>query len=234
MNNELFSSLVTNKKIAIIGPAPHLEGRNLGNFIDSYDVVCRINELHVPQKYEKSYGSKTNVVFHNLNSTDGVRDFKRDLKLYPKQSESLDMIICPQKSHDDAGVNIINLFQEYNLYNTPLLHVGDNFVHAACTIAGAKVNTGIISILYLLQFQIKELFVSVFSFYNEGIMSTDSYREDISLQGGLAYKCGEASHPQAPQKELFKKLLSEYPTIIKIDSYLKNILGVEHQNVHNL
>jgi hypothetical protein len=56
-----------NKKIAIVGPSPHLINKNIGDIIDSYDLVCRVNEVSA-WNYEKDYGSKTDIIFHNCGA----------------------------------------------------------------------------------------------------------------------------------------------------------------------
>ena len=42
--------LVKNKRVALVGPSPHLVGSNLGDKIDSFDIVCRINESSICKK----------------------------------------------------------------------------------------------------------------------------------------------------------------------------------------
>jgi len=49
---DLLRPIVENKKVVIVGPSPHLENKRLGSLIDSYDIVCRINEIF-PENMEK-------------------------------------------------------------------------------------------------------------------------------------------------------------------------------------
>ena len=37
------SEFVKNKRVAVVGPAAYLEGKNFGKLIDDYDVVVRPN-----------------------------------------------------------------------------------------------------------------------------------------------------------------------------------------------
>ena len=60
-------TLVKNKKVAIVGPSPHLVNTGLGQYIDSHDLVIRINEI-LPSGYFQDYGSKTDIVFLNLGN----------------------------------------------------------------------------------------------------------------------------------------------------------------------
>ena len=63
LNKDLLS-ILKGKRVAIVGPSPHLMGHNIGELIDSYDIVCRVNEVH-PTGYESDYGDRTDIVFHN-------------------------------------------------------------------------------------------------------------------------------------------------------------------------
>lgn len=56
-----------NKKIALVGPSPHLLGKNHGKFIDTFDLIIRINEHGVVQEMEKDYGSRTDIAFKTLS-----------------------------------------------------------------------------------------------------------------------------------------------------------------------
>ena len=42
--NERFSSFLKGKKVAYVCPSPHLEGLSMGDFIDSHDLVIRVNQ----------------------------------------------------------------------------------------------------------------------------------------------------------------------------------------------
>ncbi len=58
----VLAQFLRGKSIALVGPSPHLENLSLGETIDSYDVVLRVNEL----SYEigkNDFGSRTDVVF---------------------------------------------------------------------------------------------------------------------------------------------------------------------------
>lgn len=58
-----FDEYVTNKHLAIVGPAVV---ENNGSLIDACDVVIRMNSLGEPPIDIKSYGSKTDVVSYNV------------------------------------------------------------------------------------------------------------------------------------------------------------------------
>ena len=60
-------NILSHKSVAVIGPAPNLENKNLGNYIDSFDIVIRINEF-VSEELSSDYGSRTDVLFKSKNN----------------------------------------------------------------------------------------------------------------------------------------------------------------------
>ena len=60
-----FNDYLKGKSVVIVGPSPYLEGKSKGKFIDSFDVVIRMNKgWKIPPTQIKDYGSKTNIRWH--------------------------------------------------------------------------------------------------------------------------------------------------------------------------
>lgn len=57
-----FFKYIKGKRVIIVGPAGYLQGQKKGQWIDSHDVVIRMN-LAVPVEYPEDYGSKTDVLY---------------------------------------------------------------------------------------------------------------------------------------------------------------------------
>jgi hypothetical protein len=55
----------------------------MGNFIDSFDLVVRINELGISKEYFADYGSRTDVAFLTLS--------EQSLKVYKKMLEKVNI-----------------------------------------------------------------------------------------------------------------------------------------------
>lgn len=59
--------LLNDKTVALVGPAPTLINSNFGNFIDSFDVVCRVNlGFYVPPEIRKDYGERCDLLIIEL------------------------------------------------------------------------------------------------------------------------------------------------------------------------
>ena len=238
---EKLQELLHDKRVALVGPAPYLTKHKIGFYINNFDVVCRINEIHVAKEDEVSCGSKTDVVFHNLNSAEGISDFEKDMKTYPDVAANLRMVVCSQISTDDAGVNIVDNFKnfkEVHNYEVPFVHVGDSvFTYLQSRLGGARPTTGMISISTIIDSQPKELFIAGVTFYEEGDHSSKAYRKSLSnpeLRTRHDFTGGNSFHSQAPAKEYFKELLRKHTDMIQIDSHLSNILSVERFNTYQL
>lgn len=57
-----FASYISNKSIAIVGPVN--SGLNLGDEIDSYDIVLRFNYMGTEKLSQNNFGKKTNISFY--------------------------------------------------------------------------------------------------------------------------------------------------------------------------
>ena len=65
-----FQSFLENKKVILVGPASSMENSELGEFIDSHDVVVRINRgfLFTNPPDSKDFGTRTDILYHCLSS----------------------------------------------------------------------------------------------------------------------------------------------------------------------
>jgi len=61
------SSLYTPKRFLIIGNAKCLIGKNLGSFIDSYDVIIRMNNGITNEQFKNDVGSRTDFRFSRVS-----------------------------------------------------------------------------------------------------------------------------------------------------------------------
>lgn len=60
----LLFDLIEDKNVAIVGPSSYLKGKKLGNLIDSYDIVIKINRFEsLPSE---DFGYKVDILFSNF------------------------------------------------------------------------------------------------------------------------------------------------------------------------
>jgi hypothetical protein len=236
-------NLLEGKRVALVGPSPHLMGKKIGSLIDTYDIVCRVNEVH-PTGHEEDYGDRTDIIFHNCG-TRFIDVFYSRLRNAEQISKNLKYVICPcvKASGADNWSNwdhnfespVVWNFKRINSYNTPFHWIGIENYAKVYGYFGVEPNAGQTAILMLLQHQIKELFVTGFSFYAQGNSPSASHRPGHTNKGLENELIGNPGHPQGPQKDAFKgKLMREYGSKVIIDSYLNNLLNIGHSRVINI
>jgi hypothetical protein len=231
-------SLLNNKRIAIVGPSPHLIDKNIGDIIDSYDLVCRVNEVSA-WNYEKDYGSKTDIIFHNCGAH-CIDFFKYNLEKNTEITNNIKYIICPcikAKGQDnfsnwqkDYVSGVVENFKNINSFNLPYYWIGVEEYLKVYNSIGVEPNAGITSILFLLSCMPKELFITGFSFYNQGDFGAHSLRPGHSIEENE--RTGNFGHQQYPQILFFTNfIMKNFNNIIKIDSYLNDYLKLSHNNL---
>lgn len=225
------------KRIALVGPSSHLINKKAGWFIDAFDVIVRVGELY-PLGMEKDYGSRTNIYVNSLNS-DTPPQINREFENLKKKSinpDWLEFVICPQKPKDDRGILISDNFKKINYFveNKIKFHqITQEYYSFLISQIKTKSNTGINIIPLLLNYDIKNLFITGYSFYAQGPHSNQCYRPGYE---GITHPLNPTGHQQGPQIEYFKKniLNKKCGRKIIIDSYLDTILGFAHDRIINL
>jgi CMP-N-acetylneuraminic acid synthetase len=67
ISNSSAAALIAGKRVVIVGPAASLQGRGKGEFIDSHDLVVRVNlGCPVPEDQVADLGSRTDILYHVL------------------------------------------------------------------------------------------------------------------------------------------------------------------------
>lgn len=240
--DEELEKYLYNKKVALIGPAPYLQNYEIGEFLNKYDVLCRMNEIF-PVGQEKKYGSRTDIAFLNCASI-SVSDYIYKIRESLDISENMKYIICPviKAQHDWKG-DVVENAKMLNICNIPFSWIGKENYTMIHKEIGVEPNTGLMSILILLQYPIKELFITGMTFYSEFVgpvydrNTYDIYyhREHTPFNLQIGAFNPHLGHSQKEQINYFKNnILKKYFDKIKIDSHFSNILQVSYNNILQL
>ena len=237
LNSQLVN-LVAGKTVALIGPAPYLKNTNMGDKIDSYDIVVRPNEIIPPKDIRKDYGSKTDIMFCNFG-TPWMPGIKRKIETgdNKKYFKELKLVVASaiKSTHselnylswkDDYVSDVVANFNSINEYDLPFYWIGVKDYKAMYYSIGVEYNTGMAAIMMLLKYPIKELFVSGFSFYKGGNKYENLYYkghmdEKDTAGRSFGFNAGHGRHANLKQLEYFKNLLKLYPNTLKIDEKMK-------------
>ena len=215
-----FQKLLLNKRVVIVGPAPSIINSTQGEYIDSFDIVVRINKaIPIPEYLKKDIGSRTDILYNCLNSkSDNGGEIELEI------IKKLKYICCPyppiypfKKDIDTFMEQFIKRDKE-NKIN--FRHVDTKFYLKTVREMNTRPNSGIAAILDLLQFSLKELYITGFTFFKGGYYKEyRSYSETEVLE--RMKKIG--NHDQKLQIKYMKKIFLKDNRII-MDKELKKII----------
>ena len=229
--DERLAELVEGKRIAYVCPSPHLIGEGTGNLIDSYDLVARVNQNRAMLESQwNDCGRRTDILFNcvnilKLNALFSSRntDYVRDLKFLI--NPTLSMWDIERQEHP------LKLMEHY--FGIPWQNISDGHVFKIFKEVGTTVNTGLLGIITLLNYDIKELYVTGMTFFNMnsfGRVYTDEYHDDAVEFGNFGDTPDKSPTPeslrmdihyQEPQIKYFQKIVDHYSdSCLTLDSYL--------------
>jgi len=219
--------MLKGKTIAYVGPSPHLIGTNSGEKIDSYDLVCRVGQdFPLPENRMMDYGKRTDILLSSCNEP--------ALKMLEPYADSdyfknLKYVICPSKRLLPTGGNKEENFQKINKYNIPFHIIGKEYTNEIDDRFGCSATSGIAGIIALLNYELKEIYVTGITFYDmwQGNQTFEQlhypeYTEHHEKVGiARTIRAGiEFGHFQPPQILFFSCLLKRFNNIT-LDDFLK-------------
>ena len=166
----MLKEIISNKSVAIVGPSPHLEGQGLGNKIDNFDLVIRVNQLTCENK--KDYGERTDIAFLTLTE-EACEIYLKEIKRNLEEVKEIKLIVHPRHSRNkdifskeinSSNEDIFNLYSSLKL-NNKFIHLGDEGFEKKCNEIKSFPTTGTLAILNTLESGCSELFISGFSFF---------------------------------------------------------------------
>jgi hypothetical protein len=226
-SNITLDKLVANKSVIIVGPAAYLNYQENGDLIDGFDIVVRINRgSFIKNNMKNKIGSKLDILFSNLNIND--TNDKKSLDTNYLKNKGVKMIFCPypnvQPFTDDKQ-------QYFNYYkNTfPIETIDTQFYLHIQSVLQTRPNTGILAILILLRQNIKNLYITGFSFYRDGYYN--GYKDNSKPHNVLKNEIVRY-HDQNSQKNILKKIFLNNDKIF-LDKTIISILFPTFITIHN-
>ena len=215
------------KRVIIVGPAESLLERGNGEFIDSFDIVVRVNRGIEPTFLNsKKIGSRTDILYNCMLEKDdngGKIDLNmlklKNVKFVSYHSQvSYQGKAEPIKPHhlDNGKLKLMNSF-----LNTHMIDY--NFYNSISSQVNCRPNTGFIAIFDLLFHEVKELYITGYTFYMDGFMKGyKDHLDDDFINRAYTSK-------RHVQKNLFKflKKIAKEDERIKPDPILKKILTLD-------
>ncbi|CEN34767.1 glycosyltransferase family 29 protein [Capnocytophaga cynodegmi] len=154
-------SFFKGKSIAIVGGADSVFSEKKGAYIDSFDVVIRINRgINVSIGNEEYLGTRTDVLFHGLNEGDfGAGKIEVD----KWKSKGVQNIVFPLIGKDFKYM--VDNFCLKNKSKLPLMRITKEMYNEIIqTLKGYNATTGFATIYLISKINYKKLYVTGFTF----------------------------------------------------------------------
>ena len=229
MINKKYLNYLSGKKVALVGPAEYLTKLNTGKYIDSFDVVVRINRgTEVIDKYFDSIGSRTDILYNCLiKSPDNGGDIK--VKEYKKNkikwiATTPNPYLIKSSKFNELH-KMVSWFTVFKLKWNFNFHIMDQKKYSLINKKiESRANTGFASIFDLLNHDVSKLYITGFSFYLDNFMS--GYKSGCERdEEEFAKQCFVSKrHKQEPQWRYLKEIYQKDKRI-EVDKILKKILS---------
>lgn len=226
----MLKRLIDGKRVALIGPSPHLINKKLGKYIDSFDIVVRINELGVANDCYEDYGSKTDIAFLTLTK-EAIPVYKK--MIFGLDIENLKMVVSPRDEFNtDTTKNFIDdknsfeYFQQLPINNIEFFQVSKPPPLDVYKLFNCFPSTGSLTIFELLKYDFKELFICGFSFFTTKYKYNSS-RKIYELSNPLnnhKHNIRISGHAVDYEIKFLKSLISNTDKNISYDKLFKNLV----------
>lgn len=216
-NHELFTSLVKNKRVIIVGPSITVQKCNLGTFINNFDIVVRLNKsLPVPTLMYPHIGYRTDILYNSLNATDypGENNFGPH---FLKQQQ-IKYLRCPYPPITPFKSDIKS-FHRKNKNTINFGHINTEYYKKLEYSIGTRPYTGTCAIADLLHCGVKELFVMGIDFYT---YKHSFYYRNVS-EKKLKKLRNNNIHQRKPQIDLIRRFYLLENRLV-VDNILDEIL----------
>jgi len=263
--NPHLENILFKKRVLLIGPAPYLEdpNYNLNDMINNYDVIVRLKSGYpIPKELHNIIGTRTDIYYTNLKENQNNLTTDTFLQFY---KDNLKAIVFPYPSnyqktlpinHNDK--NLLELLKKnYNKNKLHLSRINNYFQYIITkpleiitdpnpfyflklsTIMKTRPTTGLLAILDILQYPIKELKIVGFTFRHHLINSQKSslipskellnksyssyYKDTQSINISWNKTLLDSTHDLEKELYFFKYIKTIDPRL-KIDNVLESIL----------
>ena len=199
-NNEFFRKLIKGKRVIYVGPATTLEGKEMGEFIDSFDVVIRSNNSYqIPDESQVDYGSRCDILYAS-----GV--FRKQNIINSENTEHIKLVCSNRKFH--------SVIDKCRVFRMDRIKKQKRFL------------TGIYSLIDILNQNPRELYITGMDFYQSEKMYTDFYKIGDLHEDDNAKKTLNTYHDVDKDLEYFKKHIA-YKHNVTLDEMLKHLMSKE-------
>lgn len=211
------------KRVAVVGAADSAFEKENGDYIDSFDIIVRVNKAPHSWSPEKAkfIGRRTDVLFHSFYENTDSGGGPIDFELFEQQG--IKFIVNP--NHNRKGLRThLNYFKR-NLNKRITYLLSRKFYKQMTDSFGEIVPTiGYAALYIVLNSKSKEIFITGFTFFKTPY--ANDYRDHLKdMKANENHLKKQGIHDPDLEFELFKKELnSRESQHINMDARLSEIL----------
>jgi len=210
-----YNQFLAKKQVVLVGPSPSLEGEGQGQFIDEmFDLVARVNRGYPVSDNTKDIGSKTDIHYHCFHESP-----KCGGKIYYKEMTEDGIYVCCPYPRYVKPFNIDVERFETNKGSLRSHYIDTRFYLKMAQSLTTRPNSGIGAILDILAHDVDKLYVTGFTFFQDGWRK--GYKDDRIMEKGWKKAEFSGTHIQKPQMDLVRELHQNDTRIIIDDSMTK-------------
>lgn len=212
-----YAEFVKDKRICLVGPAPHIINSKSRKLIDSFDLVCRIGKGFIIQKeLKEDIGTRVDILYNVLNDSEKGKRSAGVLNIGELLSKKLKWICSANPPYFKCKIRN-KKFEIKNNNRIPFHIINKEYYKEITKETGKWINTGLAAIIDLLYYDIKELYITGITFFSE---KNKKYYYPQYRDPGLYL---EDCYDREKQLNFIKKLYKKDKRI-KCDKVLKKIL----------
>ena len=217
-----YNEYLKGKSVCIVGPSPSLMKMHQGKKIDSFDIVVRTNRGFPTAKHLAEHiGTKTNIHYHSLN----MEERCGGAFAWKEMQEEIDFICCPYPKWVGPFYNDVVNFEFVNDGRMNFHCIDTDHYCNVVRKIGTRPTSGIGTIMDLLSHDIGKLYVTGYTFFEDGWYEEYKNEEIIAPDGGLEeYRKNSfnGTHYMEPQKD-FVRMLCKADDRFEVDDVMKTI-----------
>lgn len=216
--NKWFKGYIKKKDVILVLPSKKLEGKRLGNFIDSFDVVVRVNQGYLySDNLIEDFGVRTDILYHALAPSGGANK-RTDWNVDDLVSRGLECVVI-RSGNNKRYVR----FKKRNKARLRFRFIQGGHKKTIKTLS----YTGVLAVWDLKNFDFNSLYILGMNFYETGHYKGYDGRKELNTLKKVRRKHvkNKTIHDHSKQKKWLKTLITDSPNI-DCDLDLKRILEI--------
>ena len=218
--NTFYREFLKDKRVALVASGGAIKGKGHGSLIDSYDVVVRLNRaLPISDDNKNDVGQRTDVLYNTLDGwedaggpIDGPLWKSCGVKYVCSTYPTSEYFTYPERS---SGLHSI----------LPVRWITDSLYYPIKAAVTGRPNSGTVTLLDLLSFDLKELRLFGLDFFRT-LYDVSYLKEGGNIEEfERLLATNPDRHDPDSQYLFFKNKIYPNDDRIKIDDYFKEILG---------